>query len=189
MSEADRERWDARYARGGGPVQEPNPLLASLAPFLRPVGRALDVACGRGGNALWLAAQGWHVEAVDLSPVALNSLRQTAAERGLAARVETLLADLDTWRPATKRYDLVVLTWYLDPALWPSLLECVRPGGLLFVRTFSQGTQHILAPERILRPGELLVRLAGWDWIAYREDSCHGDAAILARAPRNGYGR
>ncbi len=83
MSEADRDKWDTRYRQGSYQARtHPTELLAEWLPQL-PRGRALDVACGAGRNALYLAEAGYEVEAIDISRVALERLRETARARGL----------------------------------------------------------------------------------------------------------
>jgi SAM-dependent methyltransferase len=101
------EDWDSRYAE-----QElvwsagPNRFLAGEAADLPP-GRALDLACGEGRNALWLAERGWRVTAVDFSRVAVEKGGRIADERGLA--VEFVVADLLEYEPAAQAYDLAIV--------------------------------------------------------------------------------
>ncbi|HVJ29660.1 MAG TPA: methyltransferase domain-containing protein, partial [Gammaproteobacteria bacterium] len=93
MSAAERDKWDARYRDGAYEGRTyPTALLATWLPYL-PRGRALDVACGAGRNALFLAANGYEVTALDISGVGLDRGRRAAAERGLT--VDWLCADLD----------------------------------------------------------------------------------------------
>jgi SAM-dependent methyltransferase len=105
------EDWDSRYAE-----QElvwsagPNRFLAGEAADLPP-GRALDLACGEGRNALWLAERGWRVTAVDFSRVAVEKGGRIADERGLA--VEFVVADLLEYEPAAQAYDLAIV-FYLQ---------------------------------------------------------------------------
>src|SRR6202158_2838164 len=88
--------WDERYRSGVRAAEDldavPTPLLVETAKKLAP-GKALDLACGSGRNALWLAEQGWSVTAVDGSPVAIEVLRSRASKRGVM--VSTRVADLE----------------------------------------------------------------------------------------------
>jgi len=107
------EDWDRRYAEkelvwSAGP----NRFLAAEAADLTP-GRGLDLACGEGRNALWLAERGWQVTAVDFSRVAVEKGRRIAAERGLD--VEFVVADLLEYEPALAAYDLTIV-FYLQLA-------------------------------------------------------------------------
>jgi len=134
-SAAQAAEWDARYSEGDGARWSGRPngrLLAEVA-GLRP-GRALDVGCGEGADAIWLARSGWTVTAIDISDVALTRARE-AAERAGAA-VEWVRGDaLQTPFPAGS-FDLVSMQYPALPkaageAAVRALLDTVRPGGLL----------------------------------------------------------
>ena len=128
--------WDARYA--ATPMvwsAGPNALFAELAAGLPP-GRALDVACGEGRTALWLAARGWQVRAVDFSPVGVDKGRQRAAAEGLT--VDWVVADVVTADLGSERFDLVAVLYLhlLAPAMGEVLRACsaaLAPGGRLVV--------------------------------------------------------
>src|ERR1051325_6035100 len=109
--------WDERYRSGDYPNDEPHPLLTRFAAQLQP-GRALDVACGTGRHALWLAAHGWQVTAVDSSSVALEILQQRAAQAHLG--IDTRLADLERheFEIEPRGYDLIVVCNYLQRDLF-----------------------------------------------------------------------
>ncbi|MDI3317153.1 MAG: class I SAM-dependent methyltransferase [Bacillota bacterium] len=189
MSESDRERWNRRYAEGRGPRQEPDPFLVASLPWLHPVrtpARALDLASGPGGNALWLAERGWSVEALDISDVALERLTGEARRRGLSGRIRARRADLERWRLPScgeAAYDLVVLTWYLERRLLPEMRKAVRPGGFVLVRTFLRGTRRPLPPAWVLEPGELLEAYRGWRTLRHAESTALGEAAYLGQRP------
>jgi SAM-dependent methyltransferase len=130
--------WDQRYgekdALWSGHV---NAALEEQVTGLTP-GRALDVACGEGGDALWLAEHGWQVVAVDISTVALDRARAQAEARGLADRVDWQQRDVLVWRPEATTYDLVSVTFlHFPPVLRTSVYEglagAVRPGGSFLV--------------------------------------------------------
>lgn len=116
----DRDAWDARYAAAehlghlwGG---EPNRFVVEVVEGLHP-GRALDLGCGEGRNARWLAAGGWRVCAVDFSPVALERARAAAAATGLGPDVlEFVEADVCAWEPPAGAFDLVLLAYLHLPA-------------------------------------------------------------------------
>jgi len=128
----DAQDWNARYAGrelvwGSGP----NRFLAGEASELEP-GRALDLACGEGRNAIWLAEHGWRATGVDFAEAGIAKARQLAAERGV--EVEWHVADLLAYEPAGRAYELVLL-FYLQlprPKLEPILRRAaaaVAPGG------------------------------------------------------------
>jgi len=115
MNGYDREFWEARWSqalreRGDRIAQRPpNAHLAAEVGNLRP-GRALDAGCGHGSNALWLAARGWDITAVDFATTALAFARSAAEAMGpdVAERIDWVEADLATWTPRRDEYDLVV---------------------------------------------------------------------------------
>ncbi len=110
----DSRGWDRRYA-GSGFVWtvKPNRFLVEEAASLPP-GRALDLACGEGRNAVWLAERGWEVTGVDFSQVALDKARRLACQRGVSA--EWVAADLLDYRPEPGVFDLVLIFYLQVPA-------------------------------------------------------------------------
>lgn len=133
------EHWEARYAQAervwSGRV---NRVLAEVASGL-PVGRALDLGCGEGGDAVWLAQQGWAVTGVDLSPTAVERGRAAAAAAGIDERKLRLeAADLATWSAADD-FDLVSASFLQSPVVIPrerilrQAAGFVAPGGHLLV--------------------------------------------------------
>jgi SAM-dependent methyltransferase len=115
MTAFDRTSWEERWARvlGEHPDQvahrRPNAHLTAAVENLRP-GLALDAGCGNGSEALWLAARGWRVTAVDFSAIALAHGRSTAEAlgAGVSERVDWVEGDLATWTPQPGHYDLVL---------------------------------------------------------------------------------
>lgn len=131
-----REDWNARYAQKELVWSaEPNRLFAAEVAALSP-GRALDLACGEGRNAVWLAEQGWRVTGVDFSDVALAKAAELAVSRGVEA--EWVVADVLDYQPERRAFDLVALVYLQLPR--EELLRAVRtaagavtPGGTLLV--------------------------------------------------------
>jgi len=186
MKETDwNERW---LAKAGEPLR-PDPWLFKILPLL-PVGKLLDVACGRGRNALFLASRGYAVHAIDASAEALTQLRTEAAT--FSYDIETSEVDLeDAPALAVSAYDVVLVFFYLQRNLFPVLMESVRPGGVMAVRTFSNAGSFPGEPRRkefVLAPGELLRIFSGWEILLHEEGmepSSKGGslAGILARRP------
>ncbi|MFC3687069.1 class I SAM-dependent methyltransferase [Aquipuribacter hungaricus] len=131
-----QEFWDARYAGEGLAWSgDPNPQLVAEVADLEP-GRALDVGCGEGGDAVWLARRGWDVTAADLSPLALVKVEAVAAAAGVGDRVRTLHLDAVAQAPEPAAYDLVSAAFlHLPPepraAAIAGLAAAVAPGGTL----------------------------------------------------------
>lgn len=142
MSEYDRDAWEACWARAlrehGDRVAQrpPNAHLTASVGDLRP-GRALDAGCGHGSDALWLAAGGWQVIAVDVAATALAFARSTAEAMDLAGRIEWVEADLGTWTPAPGAYDLVVCLYVHVAGSVEEMVQRmatgVAPGGTLLL--------------------------------------------------------
>jgi len=180
MSAADRSKWDAKYAAV--------PLATELAVdpwFIEvvaplPPGRALDVACGLGHHAIWLAERGWQVTAVDVSPVGLAKARELADQRGVT--VEWLAADLDEFCPKFSAFDLIAVIRFLDRVHLPQRLTiALKPKGRLVYSTFcamqtvaSDG--HVRNPAFVLQPGELPTLFPHLRSEQYSESDCGGES-------------
>ena len=169
------EQWNERYRAGEQLFDAPVPLVVKFAP---PAGgRALDLACGSGRNALYLTQLGWQMTAVDGSPVAVEVLKARAHERGLD--VDICIADLERGEfeipPGT--YDLILDCYYLQRDLVPLMKAGVRPGGMIIsIVHLADADQPGGTPKRAY-PGELRRLFEGWKILHYREgqpgESCH----------------
>ncbi|RSN56827.1 SAM-dependent methyltransferase [Actinomadura sp. WAC 06369] len=145
MSNETEEFWEELYrARDRVWSGNPNPVLVSVVEPLEP-GAALDLGCGEGADAIWLARRGWSVTAVDVSTVALGRGAAHAKEAGVEARVAFERHDLGHSFPAGS-YDLVSAQFLQSPLDWPraeilrSAAAAVAPGGLLLI------VEHAAAP-------------------------------------------
>ncbi|MEU9897837.1 class I SAM-dependent methyltransferase [Streptomyces phaeochromogenes] len=134
----DAERfWEQHYRAPRAWDARVNPLLAETATPLRP-GAALDLGCGAGGDAIWLAQRGWHVTAVDISTTAAERVRERARDLGVADQVVTAQHDLASSFPAG-RFDLVSAQYFHTPLplhrsrVLRTAARALRPGGLLLV--------------------------------------------------------
>ncbi len=141
MSAEDRVRWDAVYReKAEVPLPPPDPLLLAHSPpadsQAEPPPRALDLAAGRGQNGLWLAQQGYTVDLIDISRVALMRAREAMHARGLN-RVNLLQMDVDTLILEPDHYDLACVFRYLRRDLFPMLRASVKPGGRVIYETFN----------------------------------------------------
>ena len=186
MSQADAVRWDEKWAARLADPPRPRRLLTAHRVLL-PGGLALDVACGPGQNACWLAQQGYRVLAVDISRVALQAGRERARELGVSEQIQWLQADLDGWRPPADAFDLVCVFRFLARSLLPSLRAAVRPGGWLFYATRHVGLRRYepkASLRYLLRRGELAGAFTGWAIIHTMEGSM--DASLVAGRPAIG---
>ncbi len=187
----ETNKWDDRYRLRERPEEDldatPTPLVVATAANMKP-GEALDLACGVGRNALWLAERGWEVTAVDGAAAAIEILRDRVMERGL--KINAIVADLEKgeFEVEASRWDLIAMCYYLQRNLFEPAKQGVVPGGMMI------SIVHITEPgeeptAHRLRPGELGKYFAGWEILHRYEgkpsDSAHRRAVaeIVARRP------
>jgi SAM-dependent methyltransferase len=143
----------------------PSAWIQRWAHLIKPEGRVIDVACGHGRHARYLAAQGFQVTAVD---------RDAQALAGLAPSIRTQCLDLEqaTWPLREQTFDAVVVTHYLWRDHFDDLLALLAPGGVLLYETFSQDHASVGRPSRsafLLAHGELLQRCSALRVVAYED--------------------
>ena len=173
---ASEQDWDERYG-SKGPIWsgEPNPQLVAEASELAP-GAALDVGCGEGADAIWLARRGWRVTGLDISGVALSRAAAAANRAGsdVAERITWLREDIAAWAPPAAGYDLVSAQFMQLPeparsALHRQLVAAVGPGGVLLVVGHSVSDLHTGAqrppnPERFFAATDIAAQLNQKEW-------------------------
>jgi len=184
-------KWDERYRLRERPEEDldaaPTPLLVATAGSLKP-GKALDLACGAGRNALWLAEHGWDVTAVDGAATAIEILRNRARERGL--KINAVVADLEkgAFEIEPSCWHLITMCYYLQRGLFALAKRGVAPGGIVIsIVHITEAGEEPTAHR--LRPRELEKHFAGWEILHRYEgkpnDSAHRRAVaeIVARRP------
>lgn len=185
MSESERLDWDRRYAEGEYRARNyPAPFLEEWLPRFR-IGRALDVACGTGRNALRLAAAGFSVEAVDISRVAIELGQAEAKRRGLT--LSWRVADLDDEELGPAAYDLITVIRYVNRPMWPRLVQALKTDGWILIEHHLKTDRPVdgpQSPEFRLDPQELLraftdLRIVHYSEVVENEDS--GATVALAR--------
>ena len=170
------DKWDRRYREAGDEVPAPAAVLVDNAHLLPPAGRALDLACGLGGNARWLAERGLEVSAWDFSPVAIKRLATQADRQGL--ELDAKARDVCDQPPAPASFDVIVVAHFLERSLASHLVQALRPDGLLFYETFTRervGEGGPGNPDFLLGPNELLGLFRPLHLLAYREEGRVGD--------------
>ena len=166
--------WNAHFADPEYTVPQPDPLVIGLADSLPP-GCALDLACGAGRHAIYLARLGWRVTAVDSAGSAIERVRRAAPE------IDARVADLERGEFVIElaAFDLICDFYYLQRDLFPAIREGVRPGGVF------AGAIHLREagrnPRFSMESGELRAEFAGWKISYYSE---HGDAGRSRRSAR-----
>ena len=209
MSTDSPEFWDSMWADIGSVGSGSDEILAEQVGHMTP-GRALEIGCGIGGNAIWLAKNGWEVTAVDYSPVAIEKGKQLAAEQRV--RVDFVVADASTYQPVGD-FDLIT-SFYIQlfPVQRASMLanmsEALALGGtLLFVSHDESGSLSgwseedrlsLTNPEQIVRElpdlqieqALVLEQYGGehgaheGEHGAHEDDESHGFRTTVVRATR-----
>lgn len=163
--ENDRIKWNRRHLQRPAPAG-PAEIVAEFS-ALAPPGRALDIAAGLGKNAVYLARQGFTVEAVDISDAAL------ARYAGAHARLSCICADLDVFDIPRGRYSLILNIRFLQRRLFPQIIAGLTPGGLLIFETWirhpEDPTLGPTCPDYLLNENELLHAFLPLRVLYYRE--------------------
>jgi tellurite methyltransferase len=158
VSKADREKWNKRYREGAyAERSHPSALLEEWAGIIPP-GRALDLACGAGRNALFLAGLGFAVDAIDISGDALLRARETAQRAAL--KLNWIEHDLDEPLPLDARYQLILVVRYVNLPLIQRLAASLAPGGFLVCE------EHLVTEADVVGPTNPAFRVAPGDLLA-----------------------
>lgn len=175
MSEALKAKWNARYVEASDPG-EPTDVLAENAHLLPQSGTALDLACGMGGDALFLAGHGLETWAWDIADVAIEKLATRVRNLNLPVHAE--VRDVEAQPPAPEAFDVIVVSRFLARALAPAIIAALKPGGLLFYQTFTRTKAEDIGPgnpDFLLAENELLQMFAPLRLVVYREELDIGD--------------
>jgi tellurite methyltransferase len=185
VSQDDQICWDRQH---GEKQRREQP-----APFLRQVfdsqytditaGHALDIACGSGRNALFLAEKGFEVTGIDISPVALERGEQRAKEKSLS--ISWRQADLENYTLEAAAYDLIVNIDYLQSSLMPEITAALKLGGSVIFETYlidQQTIGHPNNPDYLLQHNELLRYFPDFRVLYYREGKVFNNGAPSFRA-------
>jgi len=191
----DIERWNRKYqdtaGQGRGVGVRAEPELVAHESMLSKRGLAVDLACGKGENAMHLAAMGYEVVACDF---ALSGLVQCLpAIRKQELPVYPLLCDITRYPFLPHTFDLVCVVRYLERALFDQIKRWLKPGGMLFYKTFNRQFLSIhpgFNPAYVIEPGELNERFSDFEILASdwggSEALCQtspGISFILGRKP------
>ena len=184
MSKAELEQWEKRYATNTySPRQKASPLVVTWLHRLSH-GRALEIACGHGRNAIFLAEHGYLVDAIDISRHALLQAQHRATSLGLS--VNWIQADLDQIELPKLIYNVIVSSFYRIQNLAPFIVAALSPNGILLCE------DHLLSPQPVdgqlgekhrLQPGELPALFSSLIPLHYEEGLVREDERVntLAR--------
>jgi len=172
IMKSDQKRWDKRFQKREFALgKEPNPFLKKHIHLL-PKGKILDMAAGEGRNAVFLAQNGFEVDAVDISEKGLKKARKLAREKGV--KINTFLVDLDQHPIGKERYDLIVNFYFLRRRLIPRIKKGLKKGGKVIFETYllehrKLGTGGPKQAKYFLKPNELLGLFKDFRILFYRE--------------------
>ena len=172
-----QKKWDKIYQECDGEANVAE-VLQNNHYLLPSDGVALDLACGLGGNALFLADKGLKVRAWDISPVAIKKLEAMATANGL--ELEAAVRDVVAEPPEVNSVDVLVVSGFLDRGLCPALFAAINPGGLLLYQTYcvhkvdKRGPSN---PDYLLADNELLSLFPKMMMRVYREEALLGNHA------------
>ena len=162
----DRIKWNEKYKKKKYP-REPVQTVRNYF-SLANIGKALDIGAGNGRHSLFLAEQGFSVDAVDISDSGL------AEFAGRQPDIYAICADLDTFEIPKNRYDLIVNIKYLNRRLFPYIYEGLRTGGVLIFETFLESREDTenqpICRDYLLRKNELLHAFLSLRILYYREE-------------------
>src|SRR5262247_489499 len=159
MALDDRARWDEKHAAERATLK-PSGFLKEIFEtdsWPLPKGRALDIAAGKGRNAIFLAERGFQVMAIDISPVALDMTRRAAKEKSLI--IDWQEADLERIELPAAHYDLVLNFNYLQRSLVGQIQKTLKPSGWVIFETYLTDQSMVgdpINPDYLLRHNELL---------------------------------
>jgi len=176
------DKWNKIYQSKAQAVEtttlSPAYILQEFQHLLPHQGKALDLACGFGANALFLAQHNLQTHAWDISSTAIKHLVNSA--RTLNLNITTEARDVITYPPEEKSFDVIVVSHFLDRQIMPDIISALRKGGLLFYQTFTKAHVQETGPSNEkyrLDKNELLNLCTELDVVVYREEDLIGDTA------------
>ena len=187
-----KSKWNKRYSEADDSEPQAAQVLRDNTHLLPDTGHALDLACGRGGNALLMARAGLQVDAWDISDVVVGQLQQYADEQQLP--LSASVHDAEASPPQAGQYDVIAVSYFLDRDIIAQLIAALKPGGLIFYQTFARAVISARGPQSPayrLADNELLGLFSNLQVLVYREEIDAGDSAagirdeamLIARKP------
>lgn len=146
MAEKDKIKWDKKYKDSPTLLEDREPSQKLVEVLEKVKGKkALEIACGAGRNSIYLAQNGFKVEALDISDVAIKSLKEKNIENITAIQI-----DLEDFKPSKNSYDLIVQTNYLDRDIIPNLANALKKDGVLLIETYMEHEENEKPPSNPL---------------------------------------
>jgi 2-polyprenyl-3-methyl-5-hydroxy-6-metoxy-1,4-benzoquinol methylase len=172
---SSKAKWNERYHAATDGLKASQVLKENLH-LLPDHGRALDLACGLGANAILLAQQGLEVDAWDIADVPVAALQDVALKQQLSIQAKE--RDVEAHPPQPATFDVIVVSYFLDRDIIPALIQALKPDGLIYYQTFIQQRVSDRGPQREkfrLADQELLHLFSGLQVLFYREEGRVGD--------------
>ncbi len=169
MSQQDRSKWNKRYAEDSYGKANPITLLEDWIEEI-PTGKALDVACGAGRNAIFMAQAGFQVDAIDISTEGLNKARLSASSQGFD--INWIEHDFDQDYDFETDYKLIIVLCYVNLPLISRLCECLAPGGYLLCEEHLVTEREVTGPTSSsyrVASGQLRDAVSGLSILMYQE--------------------
>ncbi|KAB1185177.1 MULTISPECIES: bifunctional 2-polyprenyl-6-hydroxyphenol methylase/3-demethylubiquinol 3-O-methyltransferase UbiG [Haloferax] len=190
------DKWDERFSEGTYPTDpEPSPVLRAYIETF-PEGRALDVAAGTGRNAIFLAEEGYDVDALDQSSAGLEIIRERAVEAGVEDSIQTIQADATEYEYPVAEYDVITLSFFRILDRFGDIKTALKPGGVLFyqhhLQSSSPATIGPSTDRYRFQSNELLRACLDMTVLYYeesteeRDDRTSATATIVARNTHGG---
>jgi len=169
-----KQKWNTIYRQREDLIPDPVEMLVQYAHLLPNQGQALDLACGLGGNAFFMAKHGLRVDAWDISDVAVERINN----RAQANPINASTVDVNNTIFPTEQYDVITVSRFLNREIAPQLITALKPNGLLFYQTFTLEKAiagGVSNPKFLLKKAELLSLFASLSPIIYHEEGAIGD--------------
>lgn len=162
-----KELWDGKFTQGLSSLETPDPFFIEMyeqyiSKSYPSGGTVLDLAAGLGRHSIFLAEHQWKPTAVDISAVAIEKLKETAS----GVNVHTLIMDIADYDLAPESFDLIILYYHFDRALFPKIFNALKPGGLFITK---QAFSNIPKENVPLQKEELLALVSSLEMISHEE--------------------
>jgi len=182
-NDSKASKWNARHAWSKSKDVSVSSVIKLSENVLPITGIALDLACGRGGNTVHLALAGLTVHCWDISDTAITSVRDVAAINNVSGSVYPEVRDVVKTPPEPKRFDVIVVSRFLNRPLCADIAAALKPGGVLLYQTFTQGLSNT---DYLLKRYELLDLFKGLDVVWFHEtasnDNGFAESMLVAKS-------
>ncbi|GJM05778.1 MAG: type 12 methyltransferase [marine bacterium B5-7] len=175
MNDKTKEKWDRNYDACSSNYPTSAKVLRQNQHLLPTQGTALDLACGRGANAICLAENGLSVSAWDISASALRHLSNEAERKGLIIKIDS--RNISEQPPESNSFDVITVSNFLERELIDTIRNAVKADGLIFYQTFIIDKTSNVGPNNpdyLLGKNELLNLFNDWNIICYKEEGTVG---------------